>query len=125
MPLYRSVTQLPTWLGAPVWVALLLLAPGCGGRTARGGAPTARPPSTVQVGDCADPGRDGVIGAHPALRHADRDLDGDAEVEIVVADRSLCSREGNCHWNVFVADGAAGCRRYAGTIDAASIESLP
>jgi hypothetical protein len=108
------------------WTLLvLLLAPGCGGRTARGSGPTARPASTVQVGDCADPGRDGVIGANPALRHADRDLDGDAAPEVVVADRTLCTREGNCHWNVFVGNGEGGCRRYAGTIDAASIESLP
>ena len=81
--------------------------------------------STLRVGDCGDPTRDGVIGVAPALRYADRDLNGDQVDEIVVTDDRMCSREGNCHWNVFVADGISACHRYVGTIDAVGIARLP
>lgn len=104
-----------------------LVAGGCGSKSASGRttpAPSAMQIPTVQIGDCADPERDGVIGGAPELRRADRDLNGDDVVEAVVADRTLCTEEGNCHWNVFVGDAEAGCSRYAGTIAAAAIESL-
>jgi hypothetical protein len=78
---------------------------------------------TVRTGECADPDRDGVIGAAPALAHADRDLDGDGKDEVVIADRNMCTPEGNCHWNVF--HDAAGCLRYVGTISAARVQRLP
>ena len=109
-----------------VFVALLT-AMGCGGKQARpASAPASHPMhlATVVVGDCADPERDGVIGDDPELRRADRDLNGDDVREAVVADRTLCTQEGNCHWNVFVRDEAAGCSRYAGTVAASAIEPL-
>lgn len=78
---------------------------------------------SVRTGDCAAPERDGVLGASPALARADRDLDGDGADEPVVADRNICTPEGNCHWNVF--HDQAGCLRYVGTISAGRIQRLP
>jgi hypothetical protein len=86
-------------------------------------APTA-PPATVAVGSCAQPGRDGVMSATPRLDRADRDLDGDGRPEAIVVDRTLCTADGNCHWNVFSASGGA-CARYLGTFDGAALEPLP
>ena len=107
----------------PAAVAVAATMSACGGM-ARGPTVATPPTSTVRVGECGDPARDGVLGAAPALRHADRDLNGDGIDEVVVADSALCNREGDCHWNVFVGDDAAGCRRYAGTIQAIGIERL-
>jgi hypothetical protein len=92
----------------------------------RATTPTPIPTPSVQVGSCATPGRDGVIGASPRLERADRDLDGDGIAEPIVMDRSLCSPEGNCHWNVFVVptQGSADCARFAGTIEGGRLESL-
>jgi hypothetical protein len=62
----------------------------------------------------------------PEVIHADRDLDGDGVDEVVVADRTMCTREGNCFWNVFVPppEGAAeSCQRFAGTLAAATLEA--
>lgn len=56
------------------------------------------------------------------MRHADRDLNGDGVAEVVVADRSLCTAEGNCHWNIFVKDTTTGCHRYAGTVAGARLQ---
>lgn len=97
-------------------VVAAMLATACGGRS----KPVRPQPATVALGDCADPERDGIIGSSPRLDHADRDLDGDGRKEIVVADRSLCSGEGNCHWNVFAQSGR--CWRYLGTVSAAGLE---
>ncbi len=36
----------------------------------------------------------------------------------------MCTPEGNCHWNVFVARGG-DCSRYAGTFLGAALETLP
>jgi hypothetical protein len=78
----------------------------------------------ASIGRCADPERGGVLGASPDLHRADRDLDGDKVAETVVADRSLCTREGNCYWNIYVRDPGAGCQRYVGTIAASVIDRL-
>lgn len=84
--------------------------------------PPRAPASTVRVGECADPQRDGTLSPDPDLQRADRDLDGDGTDEVVVADRRLC-REGNCHWNLFaVTRGNAACHRYLGTVAGAAIE---
>lgn len=106
---------------------MLALAVACGSKAAPARTTPsgpAMPVPTVRIGDCADPATDGVIGDAPQLRRADRDLNGDEVSEAVVADRTMCTEEGNCHWNVFVVDATAGCTRYAGTIAAAAIESL-
>lgn len=76
----------------------------------------------VHPGDCADPTAHGVFGEQPSLWRADRDLDGDDVDEIVVADRTLCTPEGNCHWNLYRTEGE--CYRYLGTVSAASIQRL-
>lgn len=81
-------------------------------------------PSTVSVGACADPARDGVLGNAPKLRRANKDLDGDKVEETVVADTKLCSAEGNCYWNIFTDDDRSGCQRYLGTVAAAAIDRL-
>jgi hypothetical protein len=83
------------------------------------------PVSTAQVGQCSDPERAGAVSSRPRIQRADRDLDGDGQAEVVAADRELCTRHGNCYWNVFARDRAAGCQRYAGTIAAAMIDRLP
>ena len=102
---------------------LALVLAACGGHTKR--KVTAVPVPTVAVGDCGSPGKDGVMGASPDPVHADRDLDGDGAVEVVIADRTMCTPEGNCYWNVFVPppDGAAdACERFAGTLAAVALE---
>jgi hypothetical protein len=86
------------------------------------------PIPSVQVGDCGTPGTDGVMSEHPEAVRADRDLDGDGTDEVVVADRTMCTHEGNCYWNVFVAprpDAADQCQRFAGTLAAAALEPDP
>ena len=47
-------------------------------------------------------------------------------VENIVVDRSMCTAEGNCYWNVFIAPppGSQECSRYAGTFAAAALEPL-
>lgn len=107
-------------------LALLVLA-GCprGGRT----TPTvsAVPVPTVGVGDCGEPGRDGVVSATPQLERADRDLDGDGVPEAVVVDRASCTADGNCYWNVFRAPPPSvvdpmGCVRYVGSLAGVALE---
>ncbi len=96
----------------------------CGGR-ARTPAPTTTPvapTANVGVGDCGDPGRNGVVSAKPSIKRADLDLNNDGDKEPVVADRALCSKDNNCHWNIFVKDPATGCHRYAGTVAGAGLE---
>jgi hypothetical protein len=96
-------------------------------RDARPTTPARIPTPTVLVGACATPGRDGVVGASPRLDHADRDLNGDGVAEAIVVDRALCSPEGNCAWNVFLAPprGSTECARFAGTFEGAVLEPLP
>jgi len=112
---------------------LALLAAGgsavaaCGGKARPPARLTDRPAPTVQVGACGQPERDGIVGTRPRPERQDRDLDGDGVPEAVVADRDLCTAEGNCWWNVFVVagrDGRGACARYAGTFAAASLEPL-
>jgi len=105
-------------------LVLVVLGVGCGGKS-RPPRSTVVPVPTVAVGDCGRPGTDGVMGTSPEVVHADRDLDGDGVPEVVVADRTMCTPEGNCYWNVFVQapEGAAdSCVRFAGTLAAAAIE---
>ncbi|MDQ3366673.1 MAG: hypothetical protein M3680_14710 [Myxococcota bacterium] len=110
---------------APV-LTLLLLTTGCASRRAPS-TPRVMPTPTIQVGACGEPGRDGVMSARPRTDRADRDLNGDGTVESIVVDRSMCTSEGNCYWNVFVAasPGSQECARYAGTFEAAALEPLP
>ena len=84
------------------------------------------PSSSVQVGGCGQPGRDGVMGKPSHVEHADRDLDGDGHVETIVVDRSMCTEEGNCFWNVFTGPAAqpGDCARYVGTFAGAALEPL-
>jgi len=82
------------------------------------------PVSTASVGQCADPSHAGVLSKSPRLHRADRDLDGDSAPEVVVADRELCTAGGNCYWNLFGEDKAAGCRRYLGTVAGSVIDRL-
>ena len=79
---------------------------------------------TGRGGQCADPERGGILSGTPRLARADRDLDGDRQPEVVVADRSMCTAEGNCYWNVYAQDRAAGCKRYVGTVAASVIDRL-
>jgi hypothetical protein len=105
---------------------LALAVAACGPRAKPAGTtPRAAqmPVPTVQVGACAEPDRDGVVSQRPDLRHADRDLDGDGQSETIVADRALCTPEGNCYWNVFV-HPPGGCPRYAGTLAGERLEPL-
>ena len=103
-------------------VALALLVAGCSSRKVvkRPRVPT----SNQEVGSCADPERDGVVGDTPRLERHDRDLDGDGQPETVVVDRTLCTSDGNCHWNVFARSVGAPCNRYVGTIAAAHMQVL-
>jgi hypothetical protein len=84
------------------------------------------PTPTVQVGACGDPARDGVMSASPKVERADRDLNGDGVAEAIIVDRSMCTPDGNCYWNVFLAAprGSQECARYAGTFEAAALEPL-
>jgi len=102
-------------------LVVLVLAAGCPSR--RTTSPRVIPTPSVQVGSCAEPGRDGVMSAKPKIDRADRDLDGDGKNESIVVDRALCTTENNCYWNVFrTAPGE--CARYAGTFKAAALEPL-
>ncbi len=85
--------------------------------------PRPQPLPTIQLGACGDPSRDGVISANPHIDHADRDLDGDGTPETIVTDRTSCTPEGNCYWNVF-AQRSGDCTRYLGTFTAAALEPL-
>jgi len=95
-------------------------------RDHRSTMPTVVPTPSVQVGECGVPGRDGIVGKEPRLERADRDLDGDGIAESIVVDRSLCTREGNCYWNVFLAPpaGSQECARYAGSFAGAALEPI-
>jgi hypothetical protein len=112
-------------------VSAILLLAACGGRHRQPAHATPVPVPTVMVGDCGRPGTDGVMAEHPDPAdavHADRDLDGDGVDEVVVADRTMCTPEGNCYWNVFVAareEAADQCQRFAGTLAAAALEPDP
>lgn len=106
-------------------VLALFVVGGCvGGRHVT--MPREMPTPTIQVGACGVPERDGVIGGSPKLDRADRDLNGDGMVERIVVDRSICTPEGNCYWNVFIMpQGSQECSRYAGTFAGAALEPLP
>ena len=108
--------------------ALLVLVAACGSRPHRDTRTATVPVPSVQAGDCGKPGVDGVMSEHPEVVHADRDLNGDGVDEVVVADRTMCTAEDNCYWNVFVEpreDAANQCQRFAGTLSAAALERDP
>ena len=65
-----------------------------------------------------------MIGASPRIEHADRDLDGDGAAEAIAVDRTMCTGDGNCYWNVFVQPKTGGCARYSGTFAASALEPL-
>jgi hypothetical protein len=108
-------------------LVLTLLAAACGNKKSSTTPTTVRLPTpSVQVGACGEPGRDGVMGSAPKLQRADRDLDNDGRPEAIVVDRAMCTAEGNCYWNVFLAGRTPGeCSRYAGTFQASALESMP
>lgn len=116
--------NVPVTAARMVAIALVLQVVGCGSRgPARPRHPQALPVrADVEVGECADPSKQGVFGRTPNLIHADRDLDGDDVAEVVVADRELCTVEGNCHWNLYRRQGS--CHRYLGTVSAASLQRI-
>ena len=89
-------------------------------------APRPLPSPSIQVGSCAQPGRDGVMGTTPRIDRADRDLNGDGVTEAIVVDRGLCTGDGNCYWNVFLVPpvGSSECARYAGTFEGGALEPL-
>ncbi len=108
-------------------LALLMsvLVSGCGRKRGTSPAP-ARPlpvQGDVRVGDCADPAKEGVVGEAPSLDRADRDLNDDGNDEVVVAARGMCTKEGNCHWNLYRTEGE--CHRYLGTVSASGIQRIP
>lgn len=109
------------------FLVLALLAASCSRKNATTTPTTVRLPTpSVQVGACGEPGRDGVMGSSPRIDRADRDLDGDGQPEAVVVDRAMCTADGNCYWNVFMAGREPGeCARYAGTFQAAALEPMP
>lgn len=111
--------------GLAVVVVLAVLALGACGRRHPVTAPGQPLPVAPALPDgaCADPERDGVVSERPALKRADQDLDGDRTPEVVVADRALCTAEGNCHWNLFRRQD--GCYRYLGTVAAARMQRVP
>lgn len=103
--------------------ALVMLA-ACGGGSSRVSSPRVIPTPSVQVGQCGEPGRDGVMGSSPKVEHWDRDLDGDSVIEAVVVDRGMCTSDGNCYWNVFRAGRDGECARYVGTFAGERLEPL-
>ena len=109
--------------GLPIIATAIALA-ACQ-RGPRATTPRPMPTASVQVGACGTPGRDGVMGRAPRAERADRDLDGNGTREPIVVDRALCTREGNCYWNVFVGPGStADCARFAGTFEGVALEPL-
>jgi len=116
--------------GKPVLAALAALAlGGCPRSTGHATGVGTVPTPTVGVGDCGDPGRDGVMSAAPRLEQDQRDLDGDGVPETVTVDRAACRPDGNCFWNIFRTPPAGaidpvGCVRFAGTLSGLALEPL-
>src|SRR5262245_54142843 len=111
------------------WRAVLAAAAAAAALAATGACARTRavgpqPVSAARVGQCVDPERGGMMSRQPSLTRADRDLDGDRRPEVVVADRSLCTSQGNGYGNLYARDRAAGCERYVGTVAASVIDRL-
>lgn len=101
-------------------LAIAIAAAGC----SRSRPVRPQPVPSARVGECVDPSRGGVVSRRPDLQRADRDLDGDRRPEVVVADRRMCTDDGNCYWNLYAADASARCQRYVGTVAASVIDRL-
>lgn len=108
----------------PLRLVLLLAAAACTHAARATTSTTPVPTPSVQVGSCAEPGKDGVMGERPRAERADRDLGGTGTPAIVVVDRGKCTALGNCYWNVFEPARAGSCARYLGTFAAAALEPL-
>jgi hypothetical protein len=107
------------------WVVLTVSLAACTKKPATTPTTIRVPTASVQPGSCAEPGRDGVMSTSPKVDHADRDLDNDGRDEIIVVDRSQCTGDGNCYWNVFRQPrDPSDCARYAGTFAGANLETL-
>lgn len=107
------------------WLVLGLCLAACTKKAPTTPTTIRMPAASVQPGSCAEPGRDGVMSTSPRVEHADRDLDSDGRPEIIVVDRSQCTSDGNCYWNVFRQGRDAGdCARYAGTFAGVNLEPL-
>ena len=123
-PVRRPVRS-PVWLGA--WSLICLVAgSGCLAKKRTVGASVTAAPLPVavgtEVGACANPTSEGLFSANPDIERADRDLDGDRVDEMVVMDRTLCTAQKNCHWNIYRTEN--GCHRYVGTVSAFAIQRL-
>ncbi len=120
--------QRESWLGwGLLGLVLALTLAACGSRHPKATLPSqalARP--ALAVGVCGTPAHDGVLNPQPDARRierADRDLNGDAQVEVVAVDRSMCDSVGNCHWNVFSATSSTDtCQRFLGTVSGVTLQ---
>ncbi len=126
MPAVQNQRVLEPAGRALVLAAVCLVVGGACQRAPRATTPQVVPTPSVQVGACGEPGRDGVMGQAPRSGRADRDLNGDGTAEDIVVDRAMCTPDGNCYWNVFLAPpkGSVECSRYVGTFSAAALEPL-
>jgi hypothetical protein len=107
------------------WLVLVVGLAACTKKPASTPTTIRMPVVNVQPGGCAEPGRDGVMSESPKVEHADRDLDNDGRAEVIVVDRSKCTSDGNCYWNVFRQPrDPSDCARYAGTFAGANLETL-
>jgi len=115
-----------SWIGPISSTVCVVVAAAACQRAARPTTVRPVPAASVQVGACARPDRDGVLSATPRIQRADKDLNGDGVADAIVVDRSLCTAEGNCYWNVFVQPpvGSSDCARYVGTFEARALEPM-
>ena len=105
-----------------IFLAVVVLA-GCGKKQT--GSTLRMPTASIQPGTCAVPEKDGIMSEKPRVDHADRDLDGDGRVELIVVDRAKCDDNNNCFWNVFRQPREPGeCARYAGTFAGSALETM-
>ena len=96
----------------------------CATETYRGERHAGFPTLTGTTGNCSSVESTGVVGKYKQLERYDYDLDRDGKREIVIVDRSLCTKEGNCYWNLFSTTLKEHCNSYLGTVAGASLELL-
>lgn len=121
-----------SWIGSvctAVWLSVVALWLGGAAACQRQARPPAAPHALapiVPVGSCARPERDGKLSTSPRIERADKDLNGDGVLDAIVVDRTLCTADGNCFWNVFVvpSSGSSECARYVGTFEARALEPM-